>query len=117
MEISERNTEFAERNSEFSESPIHNKVENGLMGENKRDCHCEVSLWQSSVFVFGLIALFFYVACQTGINSFFINYVTEKVPSISSRVAALILSFGGMGLFFVGRLAPYQNLLADFLII
>ena len=105
MEISERNTEFAERNSEFSESPIYNKVENGLMGENRRDCHCEVSLWQSSVFVFGLIALFFYVACQTGINSFFINYVTEKVPSISSRVAALILSFGGMGLFFVGRLS------------
>ena len=24
--------------SEFSESPIYNKVENGLMGENKRDC-------------------------------------------------------------------------------
>lgn len=22
----------------FSESPIYNKVENGLMGENKRDC-------------------------------------------------------------------------------
>ena len=64
----------------------------------------ETSLWHSSVFVFGLIALFFYVAAQTGINSFFINYVTEKVPSVSSRTAALLLSFGGMGLFFVGRL-------------
>ena len=62
------------------------------------------SLWHSSCFVFGLVALFFYVAAQTGINSFFINYVTEEVPSISARMAALILSFGGMGMFFVGRL-------------
>ena len=44
------------------------------------------------------------MAAQTGINSFFINYVTEKVPTVSSRTAALLLSFGGMGLFFVGRL-------------
>lgn len=63
-----------------------------------------LSLWHSVIFVFGLIALFFYVAAQTGINSFFINYVTEGFPSISSRTAALMLSFGGMGLFFVGRL-------------
>lgn len=68
---------------------------------NKVESH---SLWHSSVFVFGLVALFFYVAAQTGINSFFINYVTEKVPSISSRTAAMLLSFGGMGLFFIGRL-------------
>lgn len=64
----------------------------------------EKSLWHSSIFIFGLIALFFYVAAQTGVNSFFINYVTEKVPSISARAAALLLSFGGMGMFFVGRL-------------
>lgn len=75
---------------EQQQTPIYNKV--------------EPSLWHSSVFVFGLVALFFYVAAQTGINSFFINYVTEKVPMVSSRTAALLLSFGGMGLFFVGRL-------------
>ena len=75
---------------EQQQTPISNKV--------------EPSLWHSSVFVFGLVALFFYVAAQTGINSFFINYVTEKVPTVSSRTAALLLSFGGMGLFFVGRL-------------
>lgn len=75
---------------EQQQTPIYNKA--------------EPSLWHSSVFVFGLVALFFYVAAQTGINSFFINYVTEKVPTISSRTAALLLSFGGMGLFFVGRL-------------
>lgn len=75
---------------EQQQTPKYNKV--------------EPSLWHSSVFVFGLVALFFYVAAQTGINSFFINYVTEKVPTVSSRTAALLLSFGGMGLFFVGRL-------------
>ncbi len=62
------------------------------------------SRFHSHTFVFGLVAIFFYVAAQTGINSFFINYVTESQPSVSSRDAALMLSFGGMGLFFVGRL-------------
>ena len=44
------------------------------------------------------------MAAQTGINSFFINYVTESIPFVSARDAALMLSFGGMGFFFVGRL-------------
>lgn len=85
------------------ESLIYNKVEDA---REKAACgsKAEPSLWHSSVFVFGLVALFFYVAAQTGINSFFINYVTEKVPTVSSRTAALLLSFGGMGLFFGGRL-------------
>lgn len=87
------------------ETPIYNNVE---MSEKSLDVvfakKTESSLWHSSKFVFGLVALFFYVAAQTGINSFFINYVTEKVSSVSSRTAALLLSFGGMGLFFVGRL-------------
>ncbi|HJB44080.1 MAG TPA: glucose/galactose MFS transporter, partial [Candidatus Coprenecus merdipullorum] len=45
-----------------------------------------------------------YVAAQTGINSFFINYVMEASPGIAARTAALMLSFGGMGLFMVGRI-------------
>ena len=61
------------------------------------------SLWSQGNFVFGLIALFFYVAAQTGINSFFINYVTEQT-TISAREAALWLSFVGMGLFMAGRM-------------
>lgn len=61
------------------------------------------SLWTNKIFRFGVIAQFFYVGAQTGINSFFINYVTEVNPQISSREAALILSFGGMGLFMTGR--------------
>ena len=60
-------------------------------------------LWEYPHFVFGVIALFFYVAAQTGVNSFFINYVTEAIPRISNRDAALMLSIGGMGLFMSGR--------------
>ena len=55
-------------------------------------------------FWFGAIALFLYVAAQTGINSFFINYVTEIEPTISAQLAGLILSFGGMSLLLIGRL-------------
>jgi Fucose permease len=62
------------------------------------------SMWKQVGFTFGVITLFFYVAAQTGINSFFINYVTETNHSITPRTAALILSFGGMGLFMLGRM-------------
>lgn len=54
-------------------------------------------------FVFAVIAQFLYVAAQTGVNSFFINYVTEELPSVSNQQAAQILGFGGMGLFWLGR--------------
>jgi FHS family L-fucose permease-like MFS transporter len=54
-------------------------------------------------FVLAVIAQFLYVAAQTGINSFFINYVTEEIPSLTNQQAAQILGFGGMGLFWLGR--------------
>ena len=56
-------------------------------------------------FILAVIAQFFYVAAQTGINSFFINYTTETISGISNAQAALVLSFGGMGLFWAGRLS------------
>lgn len=65
--------------------------------------HVTDSLWQHRNFVYGLIALFLYVAAQTGINSFFINYVTEHA-SVSNVNASLLLGFGGMGLFMAGRM-------------
>lgn len=65
--------------------------------------HATDSLWQHRNFVYGLIALFLYVAAQTGINSFFINYVTEHA-SVSNVNASLLLGFGGMGLFMTGRM-------------
>ena len=60
------------------------------------------NLFKYRHFILAVVAQFFYVAAQTGINSFFINYVTESIR-ISNTDAALILSFGGMGLFWAGR--------------
>lgn len=55
-------------------------------------------------FGFGMQTLFLYVAAQTGVNSFFINYAEESIH-IEKQTASLYLAFGGMGLFFIGRLA------------
>ncbi|MGD0341677.1 MAG: sugar MFS transporter [Bacteroidales bacterium] len=54
-------------------------------------------------FVLAVVAQFLYVAAQTGINSFFINYVTEEMPKITNLQASKILAFGGFGLFWLGR--------------
>ena len=61
------------------------------------------SMWNVS-FVLGLIALFLYVAAQTGVNSFFINYMVDYA-AVSHAEASRWLGFGGMGLFVVGRLS------------
>ncbi len=62
-----------------------------------------VSLWSHRNFVFGLVALFLYVAAQTGLNSFFINYATENAD-VNAQTAAVLLGFGCMGLFMLGRM-------------
>jgi FHS family L-fucose permease-like MFS transporter len=54
-------------------------------------------------FIFAVIAQFLYVAAQTGVNSFFINYVTEEIPALTNQEASQILGIGGMGLFWLGR--------------
>lgn len=78
-------------------------------------------------FIFAVVAQFLYVAAQTGVNSFFINYVIEEIPGVQAPVAnimsnlgwfgevftprnpeqaaSLILAIGGMGMFFIGRLS------------
>lgn len=78
-------------------------------------------------FILAVVTQFLYVAAQTGINSFFINYVTEELPGVltpvhnimhnlggfgevfmpknSEQAASLILAFGGMGLFWLGRIS------------
>ena len=63
-----------------------------------------VSLWRQGQFVRSVVAQVCYCAAQTGIFSFFINYVTEVDPSISNLQASRILAFGGMALFMMGRL-------------
>lgn len=62
-------------------------------------------LLKHPLFIFAVIAQFFYVAGQTGIGSFFINYVIEVRPDISHLEASQILAFGGMGMFMVGRIS------------
>lgn len=58
-------------------------------------------------FVLGVLAQFCYVAAQTGVFSFFVNYMTDPklTPHFSNTTAALILGMGGMGLFMVGRIS------------
>lgn len=82
------------------------------------------SLLQNRLFIFAVGAQFLYVAAQTGVNSMFINYVVENAANINltlagvlglsptlamfaspEATAAVILSFGGMGCFFIGRLS------------
>ena len=53
-------------------------------------------------FVFGVSALFFYEISEISINSFFINYVTDG-GWMTSKTAAVVLSFGGLGLFMAAR--------------
>lgn len=64
-----------------------------------------VSMWKHGQFVRSVIAQFCYCAAQTGIFSFFINYVTELDPQMTNIEASRILAFGGMALFMIGRLS------------
>lgn len=75
----------------------------GQEAEEKGTQSNDTSLWKTASFTVGLLSLFLYVAAQTGINSFFINYATENA-GISAQKASVWLSFGGMGLFMAGRM-------------
>ncbi len=61
-------------------------------------------LWKRGSFVFGLLALFSYEISEISINSFFINYITDDGMTTAAE-ASILLSFCGLGLFFLGRLA------------
>jgi FHS family L-fucose permease-like MFS transporter len=63
------------------------------------------SMWSHKHFVLAILAQFLYCAAQTGIFSFFINYVTELDASITPLQASKFLAFGGMLLFMIGRLS------------
>lgn len=55
-------------------------------------------------FIFAVIAQFLYVAAQTGIGSFFINYTVEiQALQLNEMQAGLLLGLGGMTLFAIGR--------------
>jgi FHS family L-fucose permease-like MFS transporter len=61
-------------------------------------------LWRRSHFTFGVAAQFAYVAAQTGIFSFFVNYVLENDPGVTKMQASTWLGAIGFGLFMFGRL-------------
>ena len=62
------------------------------------------ALFHNRYFLFGLFALFSYEIAEISINSFFINYVTDE-GWMSARDASVALSFGGLGLFMLGRVS------------
>ena len=74
------------------------EVKAEVLGTGKRP------LWQRGHFTFGVAAQFMYVAAQTGIFSFFINYVMENDPSVTKEKAAYWLGAIGFVLFLAGRL-------------
>lgn len=61
-------------------------------------------MFRRSHFTFGVVAEFLYVAAQTGIFSFFVNYVLENDPGVTRLQASKWLGAIGFGLFMVGRL-------------
>ena len=69
-----------------------------VIHEGEHDKHGEIGTYRGLLkvrhFRYAVIAQFLYVAAQTGINSFFINYVVETMPSYSPEKAAYLLSLG-----------------------
>lgn len=55
-------------------------------------------------FRMGLVALFCYEVAEISINSLFINYFTTAAD-VSKETATYLLSFGGLGLFMIARIA------------
>ena len=60
-------------------------------------------LWTRHHFTLGVLAQFLYVAAQTGIFSFFINYLVENIHGMTDSRAKNLLGVGGFGLFMFGR--------------
>jgi FHS family L-fucose permease-like MFS transporter len=61
-------------------------------------------LWRRSHFTLGVAAQFLYVAAQTGIFSFCVNYILENDPGVTKLQASKWLGAIGFGLFMFGRL-------------
>ena len=64
----------------------------------------DIPLIKQKHFVFAVVAQFLYVAAQTGIGSFFINYTKEAEGlGLNEMQGGLLLGLGGMLLFAIGR--------------
>lgn len=81
------------------EETTHNAEDNSSIHS-----HTNIPLIKTPHFIFAVIAQFLYVAAQTGIGSFFVNYTVEaKHLGINEMQAGILLGLGGMGLFALGR--------------
>jgi FHS family L-fucose permease-like MFS transporter len=85
------------------------------------------SIWAHPHFVLAVVAQFFYVAGQTGIFSYFVNYITQDIPALPASLAtslpagwaaiplggsayhvsdyggSQLLAYGGFSMFLLGR--------------
>jgi FHS family L-fucose permease-like MFS transporter len=61
-------------------------------------------LFRRRHFTLGVVTQALYVAAQTGIFSFFVNYVLENDPGVTRLQASKWLGAIGFGLFMIGRL-------------
>lgn len=61
-------------------------------------------LFRRKHYTLAIGAQFLYVAAQTGIFSFCVNYITENDPTVTSKSASFLLGSVGFGLFTFGRL-------------
>ena len=93
----------------FAKVKLPEVAEESESSEYSEKSEKSVSLWSHRNFVFGLVALFLYVAAQTGLNSFFINYATENAD-VNAQTAAVLLGFGCNGIVYAW---PYGRQLAD----
>jgi len=89
----------------FFFTKLPNIVETDELPATSGDGAVTKPMWAYKHFVLAVVAQFLYVAAQTGVFSFFINYVMELDSSISKVTASEFLAFGGMALFMVGRLS------------
>jgi len=78
----------------------------GASGDGMNKLTSNKPLIKQRHFVFAVIAQFLYVAAQTGIGSFFINYAVEvKELQLTEIQGGLLLGLGGMALFAIGRIS------------
>lgn len=77
---------------------------NGASNSDNNSITSNLPLIKQKHFVMAVIAQFLYVAAQTGIGSFFINYTIEvKELQLTEMQGGLLLGLGGMALFAIGR--------------
>jgi fucose permease len=86
---------------------LHAMEETKAADGNVRTAVKPKPLWKRSHFVLAVAAQFFYVAAQTGIFSFFINYVASDIPSLRQSGANGLQSFAN-GLHAARLIPPAQ---------